>query len=56
MNELMAPSIATGAFALACAVIYAAWYEYNQKNHRDAKLLAGIGVFSLVGSALVWLN
>ena len=56
MNELMSPNIATGAFALACAVLYAAWYEYSQKNHRDAKLLATVGALSLTGSALAWLQ
>lgn len=56
MNELMAPDIATGAFALACAVSYAAWHEYRQKNHRDAKLLSAIGALSLIGSAMAWLQ
>lgn len=56
MNELMAPNMAIGAFALACAVIYAAWYEYSQKNHRDAKMLATVGALSLAGSAVAWLQ
>ncbi len=56
MNELMAPDIATGAFALACAVSYAAWHECRQKNHRDAKLLSAIGALSLIGSAMAWLQ
>jgi len=56
MNELVAPDWAFGGLALASVVVYAAWHEYSAKNHRDAKLLAAIGVFSLMGSALAWLN
>jgi hypothetical protein len=51
MNEPMAPNMALGALALAAAVLYAAWHEYAAKNHRDARLLAVIGTFSLMGSA-----
>jgi uncharacterized membrane protein YfcA len=56
MNDLMAPDVALGAIALAIVVIYAAWYEYSSKNHRDAKLLAAIGAASMVGSAFAWLQ
>ena len=55
MTELVAPELAIGALALAVAVLYAAWHEYAGKNHRDAKLLAAVGAFSLMGSAAAWL-
>jgi hypothetical protein len=56
MNELMAPDMALGALVLAAAVLYAAWHEYAAKNHRDARLLAAIGAFSLMGSTAAWLQ
>lgn len=56
MNDLVVPDVALGALALAAVVIYAAWYEYAAKNHRDAKLLAAIGAASMVGSAVAWLQ
>ncbi len=56
MNELVAPDWAIGALALAVAILYAAWQEYAAKNQRDAKLLAAVGAFSLMGSAAAWLQ
>ncbi len=38
--------------ALSLPVIYAAWYEYSERNMRDAKLLAGFGVGGLLLSAV----
>ena len=55
MSELAVPDIAIGALTLAAAVLYAAWHEYATKNHRDAKLLAAVGAFSLVGGAAAWI-
>lgn len=55
MNDLIAPSAAYGALALAAALLYAAWHEYSAKNQRDAKLLAAVGAVSLAGSAAAWL-
>ena len=54
MNELAVPNIAIGALALAVAVLCAAWHEYTAQNHRDAKLLAVVAAFSLVGGAAAW--
>lgn len=56
MSNLVVPDVALGALALAAVVIYAAWYEYSSKNHRDAKLLAVIGAVSMVGSAVAWIQ
>jgi hypothetical protein len=56
MNDLIVPDMAIGAFALAAAVLYAAWHEYAAKNHRDARLLAAVGAASLMGSAMAWLH
>ena len=55
MNELSIPDIAIGTLALAAAILYAAWHEYAAKNHRDAKLLAVVGAFSLIGGATAWI-
>jgi hypothetical protein len=55
MSDLIAPDLAVGALALAAAVLYAAWHEYDAKNQRDAKLLAAVGAISLMGGALAWL-
>ena len=40
--------------ALSVPVLYAAWFEYTQRNMRDAKLLAGVGAGGLLLSAAVF--
>jgi H+/Cl- antiporter ClcA len=55
MNEIIAPNMAIGALLLAAAVFYAAWHEYSEKNHRDAKVLAAVGAASLISGAVSWL-
>ena len=44
-----------GGLAVAAAIFYAAWYEYSEKNRRDAKLLTALGAVSLAGSIAFWL-
>jgi hypothetical protein len=56
MGNLVAPDIVYGAFALAAVVLFAAWSEVREKNHRDAKLLSTVGVAALAGSAALWFN
>lgn len=56
MSELLQPDWALGCFAMASAVVYAAWHEYAARNHRDARLLATLGAIGLAGSAAAWLN
>lgn len=55
MTDLTAPDIASGALALAFAVLYAAWHEARATNTRDAKLLAAVGTASLMGSVAAWM-
>ncbi len=55
MNESEIPNLAIGAFALAAAILYAAWDAYATQNPRDAKMLFAIGSVSLVGGAAGWL-
>ena len=40
--------------ALSVPVLYAAWFEYTQRNMRDARLLAGVGAGGLLLSAAVF--
>ena len=56
MNDLIVPDIVIGGFGVAIAILYGAWHEYTEKNHRDAKLLAAAGAFGLMGSAVAWLR
>jgi len=56
MNELIAPDMAIGALALTISILYAAWHEFKNRNRRDARLLAAVGAFSLIGSAVAWLQ
>ncbi len=56
MNDIMAPDWAIGLLALASAILYGAWHEYDAQNHRDAKLLAAVGAVSVMASAAVWLQ
>lgn len=39
---------------LSVPVLYAAWFEYTQRNMRDAKLLAGVGAGGLLLSTAVF--
>lgn len=55
MNEPLAADVAIAGFALAAAVLYAAWYEYTDNNRRDARLLASVGAAGLLGSFWMWL-
>jgi hypothetical protein len=36
------------SLALSMPILYAAWYEYSERNTRDAKLLAGLGAGGLI--------
>ena len=54
MTDLMSSDIAIGGIALAAAVLYGAWHEYTEKNHRDAKALATVGALGLMASAAAW--
>jgi hypothetical protein len=54
MIDFTAPDMVIGALASALAVIYAAWHEYKVRNQRDAKLLAAVGLASLLGCAVIW--
>ncbi len=56
MTDFSAQVMAIGGLAVACAVLYAAWHEYSEKNQRDAKFLAVVGAASLMGSAAAWLQ
>jgi hypothetical protein len=56
MNNLTDQVMVIGGLALACAILYAAWHEYSEKNPRDAKLLAAVGAVSLMGSVAAWLQ
>jgi hypothetical protein len=56
MNDLIAPDLAIGALALALAILYAAWHEYQKENRRDANFLAAVGAVSLMGSTVAWLS
>lgn len=55
MNDLIVPDMAIGALALALTILYAAWHESRVKNTRDARFLAAVGAFSLMGSVAAWL-
>jgi hypothetical protein len=54
MNDVMAPELLAGAMAMTLAILYAAWYEQQKKNYRDARLLATVAAMSLAGSAAFW--
>ncbi len=56
MSELTAPDITFGFLALAVLIMWGAWQEHRRDNRRDAALLAGVGISSLIGGALFWLN
>ncbi len=56
MTELATPELAIGGIALAAAILYGAWYEFQVNNPRDAKLLASVGIAALIGSAFAWMN
>lgn len=55
MTDLAAPDFLYAGFALAAAVLYAAWYEFSAKNARDAKILAAVGVAGLAGATAAWI-
>lgn len=54
MNDVMAPELVAGAMVMTLSILYAAWYEYQKKNHRDARLLASVAAVGLAGSAAFW--
>lgn len=54
MSDAMIPEMAAGALALAFAILYAAWHEYQRNNQRDARLLATVAAMGLAGSAGFW--
>lgn len=56
MTDLSMPDFIFAGFAMAAAVLYAAWHEYSAKNARDARLLAAMGAAGLMGSTAVWLQ
>ena len=55
MSAATASGIALGLLALAAVSLFGARYEYAQSNQRDANLLAGVAITSLIGGATVWL-
>lgn len=55
MSAGPASGIALGLLALAAVSLFGARYEYAQSNRRDANLLAGVAVTSLISGAAVWL-
>lgn len=54
MSDAMIPEVAAAALALAFAILYAAWHEYQRNNQRDARLLATVAAMGLAGSAGLW--
>lgn len=47
--------IAFGLALLACSVLYVAYTEFKNDNHRDSRLLAGVGSSSALASAGLYL-
>ena len=56
MIDLDVPDLAIGALALAVVVLYAAWHEFRVENKRDTRLLAALGVASLLGGVAAWVQ
>jgi hypothetical protein len=48
--------IALGLVALATIFLFGARYEHAQSNRRDANLLAGVAITSLITGAAVFLT
>lgn len=48
MMDATVSTLQTMGLALSLPVLYAAWYEYAQRNLRDARLLAGCGTGGLL--------
>ena len=55
MSDASISGMTLGLLALAAIYLYGARCEYAQSNQRDAKLLAGAGMTSLISGAAVWL-
>lgn len=56
MNEFGVSGLVLCGLTVALAVLYATWCEITSENRRDAKLLAAVGSFSLMGSLAAWLH
>ena len=56
MNDVISPELAGGVLAMTLAILYAAWHEYQNKNQRDARLLATVAAMGLAGNAAFWVT
>jgi hypothetical protein len=55
MSDTTTSGMALGLVALATIFLLGARYEYAQSNRRDANLLAGVAITSLISGAAVFL-
>ncbi|MEY3871432.1 MAG: hypothetical protein RLZZ296_427 [Pseudomonadota bacterium] len=55
MSDTTTSGMALGLAALAAIFLWGARYEYIQGNQRDANLLAGVAIASLISGAAVFL-
>jgi len=54
MIDFAVPDMAIAGFAVAAALLYAAWHEYSARNRRDANLLAVAGFVGFASSTAAW--